>query len=102
VPEDLAPRWGLAIDPATVTAQTLFVADATGRHLAGTAIYGAGAYAARFVPSERFQYEASYTATVTTGVRDTSANVLAGGLVWSFTTEAWPAGHIYLPLVVRH
>ncbi len=90
------------IDPATVTAQNLLVADAVGRPLAGYAIYDAGAYAARFVPQERFEYGSTYTATVTTGVRDTSGNALAASYVWSFTAQAGPpGGMIYLPLVLR-
>jgi hypothetical protein len=57
---------------------------------------------ARFVPQEPFEHEATYTATVTTGVRDTSGNALPSSVVWSFTTEVGPAGgSIYLPLVLR-
>ncbi len=90
------------IDPATVTIASLFVADHAGRHLAGYTVYDADAYAARFVPQERFEKGATYTATVTTGVRDTSGNALAANYVWSFTTEAAPGGGgVYLPLVLR-
>jgi len=90
------------IDAATVTAQTLFVADAQGRHLSGYTIYDASGYMARFVPQEPFQKGATYTATVTTGVHDTSGNALAASYVWSFATEAGPAGGaVYLPLVLR-
>jgi uncharacterized repeat protein (TIGR01451 family) len=91
------------IDPSTVTAESLFVADAQGRHLAGYTLYDATAYAARFVPQEPFQYEATYTATMTTVVHDTSGNALAESYEWGFTTEAGPgSGYVYLPLVLRH
>jgi hypothetical protein len=54
------------------------------------------------VPHEPLLTGRVYTATVTTGVRDTSGNALAGNHVWSFCTEAGPAGgRVYLPLVVR-
>lgn len=90
------------IDPATVTAQTLFVATAGGRHLNGYAVYDASGQSARFVSQERLLWNATYTATVTTGVHDTSGNALAANRVWSFTIEAGPpAGTTYLPMVLR-
>ncbi|MFC2015927.1 Ig-like domain-containing protein [Chloroflexota bacterium] len=89
------------IDAATVTVSNLFAADDAGQHLAGYTVYDAGGYVARFVAQERFQKGATYTVTVTTGVRDTSGNALASDYVWSFTTETGPDdGWIYLPLVL--
>jgi uncharacterized repeat protein (TIGR01451 family) len=91
------------MDATTVTAQTLFLADANGRRLAGYATYSDWGYVARFLPQEPLQKGATYTATVTTGVRDTSGNALAAGTAWSFATEDGPAGgRIYLPLIVRN
>jgi hypothetical protein len=90
------------MDAATVTPQTLFLADAQGRRLAGYATYSDWGYVARFLPQEPLQKGATYTATVTTGVRDSSGNALAASTVWSFATEKPAGGRIYLPLIVRN
>lgn len=79
------------------------MADSWTRHgRAGYTVYDAGGYVARFLPQEVFRKGATYTATVTTAVHDTSGNALAAGYVWSFTTEVGQAGgRIYLPVVLR-
>jgi uncharacterized repeat protein (TIGR01451 family) len=88
------------ISDTTVTTQTLFIADAQGRRLDNAVLYDATQDAALLMLHEPLVQMATYTVSVTTGVRDTSGNLLAADHVWSFrTVEA--VTRIYLPLVMR-
>jgi hypothetical protein len=58
---------------------------------AGTVTYNADYKAAVFAPSPALQYNTTYTATITTGVKDNVGNAMAAPVAFTFTTEPAPA-----------
>lgn len=73
-----------AVDPATVTASTFYLIDGGGNRIAGTVTYTG--LVASFAPANGLNPSTTYTATVTTGVRDLAGNPLAAPVVWQFST----------------
>jgi hypothetical protein len=71
------------IDSATLTPETFALHTGTTR-VAGTLI--ARGSSAQFSPSAMLLPNTTYTATVTTGIKDTSGNSLTVGQSWTFTT----------------
>jgi C1A family cysteine protease len=61
-----------------------------GSPVSGSVSYDAGPQTATFTPSSILAYSTSYTATLTTGVRDSEGVALAASSSWSFTTAAQP------------
>ena len=75
------------IDSSTITSSTFTVKTGT------TTIYGLISYSgitATFVPAGNLAPNTTYTATITTGVRDLAHNAPLSNFVWSFTTGAAP------------
>lgn len=58
--------------------------------VSGTVTYSSNNDAATFTPSSALAYSTTYTATITTGVTDSSGTALAANYTWSFTTAAAP------------
>jgi hypothetical protein len=54
----------------------------------GTVTYDAASNTATFTPAAPLANATTYTATVTTGVKDQIGNSMATDAVWSFTTLA--------------
>lgn len=79
-----------AMDAATVTPSTVTLKDASNNVIAGLVSYDVLTMRATLSPSVPLSYVTTYTATVTTGVRDTSANAMAVPFIFSFTTGANP------------
>ena len=76
-----------ALDPATVSGAT-FTID---RGFSGTIGYDAGTRTAVWTATSPLAYSTTYTAILTSAVRDLSGNVvLPGGYSWSFTTGSIP------------
>src|SRR5438093_2251525 len=76
-----------AMDPLTITPITFTLKQGT------TAVAGTVSYAgvtATFTPASALAPLTTFTATVTTGVRDLAGNALAADFSWSFTTGATP------------
>lgn len=73
------------VDALTVTGSTFTVAG-----VAGTVSYDAGTRTATFTPASPLAANTTYTATVTTGVKDAAGNAMAADDTWSFTTAATP------------
>jgi methionine-rich copper-binding protein CopC len=76
-----------SIDPATINALTFIVIKNDG--IGGTPVAGSVTYVgttAQFKPEGNLSAGASYTATVTTGVKDLAGNALAANVSWGFTT----------------
>ena len=73
------------LNPLTINATTFTLSQGTAPVLpvSGTVVYS-GKVAA-FYPTSNFTVGAVYTATVTTGVKDTLGNALASNYSWSFT-----------------
>ncbi len=75
-----------ALDPSTVTASTFRLADAVGSPIAGSVSFSD--LVATFDPTVTLDTLATYTATLTTGIRDVSGNALQAPYSWSFTTRS--------------
>lgn len=85
----VAATFSEALDPATVDASSFHLADAGGIEVAG-AVTVAGALAT-FAPAAPLAPSTTYTATLTTALRDLAGNPLGADVGWSFTTAAAPA-----------
>jgi hypothetical protein len=77
-----------ALAPATVTTAT-FQLSGPGGPVAGTVSLNAPGLIATFTPNAALNAGASYTATLTTGIKDLAANALATAVTWSFTTVSY-------------
>lgn len=73
------------MDASTITTNT-FTVSAGGSRVAGTVTYN-GTTAA-FTPSNDLSYSTTYTATITTGVKDLAGNNMVSDYNWNFTTES--------------
>ncbi len=72
------------IDVATVTSSTFTVSGG----ITGTVTYDEKTWTAYFTPSNAFSPSTTYTAQLTTGIRDKAGNPLASVYTWQFTTES--------------
>jgi len=91
-------QFSKPINATTLTTQTLYLTGPQGQHVRGLVVYDVAQRAARFAPLEPLHRMAIYTATVTTGVKDTIGHGLATNFTWQFETERLT---VYLPLVLR-
>jgi hypothetical protein len=78
------------MDPATIDTSTFTLKDGANAPVLGTVLYDSIAETATFTPDNNLSYSTTYTATVTTGVKDLVGNGLAADYVFSFTAEAAP------------
>jgi hypothetical protein len=76
------------LDAATVNTSTFQLRDAAGVPVVGTVSYSDST--ATFDPAASLDTLATYTATLTTGVRDAFGNALVTPHTWSFTTTDRP------------
>lgn len=90
VDANITAAFNKDIDPTTINTNTFLLEDAAGNPVAGTVSYDAVTKTAIFDPADNLEYGTTYTATITTGVKDTDGNALAADYSWSFTTEAAP------------
>ena len=81
--KDIAVTFSEAMDPSTITTSTFNVKKGT-VVVPGTVSYSGTT--ATFNPSVVLDPSSTYTATVTTGVKDASGTALEANVVWSFTT----------------
>ncbi len=72
------------MNASTVTAETFLIDNG----VEGVVSYSGTT--AEFTPSRSLAYSTTYTATLTTGVRDKDGNALGTAYVWSFTTKPPP------------
>jgi flagellar basal body-associated protein FliL len=75
--------FSTAMDPTTITKTTFTLKHGTTSD-AGTVSYVG--VTAIFIPSANFATNTVYTATITTGAKDSAGHALAVDFVWSFTT----------------
>jgi len=87
------------MDPLTITPTTFTVTGSGGTTVAGTIVYTG--VTAVFTPTSDFALGTTYTATITTGVKDLAGNAMASNRVWSFTfrTAATSASDTTAPTV---
>ena len=80
----IAVTFNEAIDPASINAQTfILLKDGTIPVAGSVTCIGTTAL---FRPTENLSAGASYTANVTTGVKDLAGNAMAANYTWQFTT----------------
>ena len=77
-----------AMDPLTILGATYQLACPATTNLTGIITYMPSSNTATFVPGSNLPADTLCTATITTGVRDTSGNAMANNYVWSFRTAA--------------
>ena len=70
------------IDASTITTSTFSLNNS----VTGAVTYDSTNNIATFTPSTKLAYDTTYTATITTGVKDAAGNALAADYTWSFTT----------------
>lgn len=76
-----------AMDPATIDTDTFFLQNGKAA-LEGTV--SCDGKTATFTPAADLDFLTAYTATLTTGARDSSGNTLVENYTWSFTVEVAP------------
>lgn len=79
-----------SMDPLTVNTSTFSVATSSGVPVTGTILNGSLLNNASFIQLSNLAYNSTYTATITTGVKDLAANAMAANKVWTFTTAGPP------------
>jgi hypothetical protein len=77
-----------AMNPATMIGANFTVAAGT-TPVAGTVTYDATNMALTFAQTSNLAVNTVYTATITTGAKDTSGNALAAAMVYTFTVGNW-------------
>jgi hypothetical protein len=75
--------FSTAMDPTTITTSTFTLQHGTASDT-GTVSYTG--VTATFIPSANLATNTVYTATITTGAKDSAGHALAVNFVWSFTT----------------
>lgn len=76
-----------AMDATTISGTTFTLKTTVGATtVAGTVSYNAGTRTATFTPTSPLANNTSYTATITTGVKDAAGNAMVANKVWAFTT----------------
>jgi hypothetical protein len=99
IPANLAPAVAVnttisatfsgAMDPTTITGSTFTLTSPGPTPVAGTVTYSGTT--ATFTPTGLLANSTAYTATITTGAKDTTGAPLAANDVWTFTTAPPPA-----------
>jgi ketosteroid isomerase-like protein len=84
----VSATFSRAMNPATINATTFTLAGPGTTAVAGVVTYNAASNTATFTPSVALALSTLYTATITTGAKDTFGNALASNFVWTFTTGA--------------
>lgn len=81
-------RFSELMDSTSINASTILLKDAADNPVSGNVSYAGNV--ATFKPAANLAESMSYAATVTTGVKDVSGNVLATPYLWTFTTGPAP------------
>lgn len=95
----ITATFSKAMNPATISTSTFTLTGPGGASVSGAVTYVVATDIATFTPSGSLAASTAFTATVTTGAKDTFGNALAANFVWTFTTSApcpSPAGPIAL------
>lgn len=75
-----------AMNPSTINATTFTLVGPGNTPVTGVVTYTGTT--ATFAPSSALAFTTLYTATITTGAKDTFGNALASNFVWTFTTSS--------------
>jgi hypothetical protein len=78
-----------SLDPTTVTGSS-FTLSSSGGAVAGTVSYDDASKTAKLTPAAALAANTTYTATITTAVKNTQGKPMAANKTWTFTTSACP------------
>jgi subtilisin len=87
IASSITATFSEAVQSATVTTSTYTLKNSAGTSIAGSVTLTNGNLAT-FDPSSSLAASTSYTATLTTGVKDIAGNAMTTAKSWSFTTAA--------------
>ena len=79
-------RFSTPMDPASFNKNTFMVTAPGAVPVDGTVTFEAASNTAIFTPAKPLAADTLFTATITTGARDTAGLALASNFVWTFTT----------------
>ncbi|MCJ7800320.1 MAG: Ig-like domain-containing protein, partial [Polaromonas sp.] len=79
-------RFSKPMDPASLNKNTFTVTAPGAAPVDGAVTFDAASNTAIFTPAKPLAADTLFTATVTTGARDTAGLALASSFVWTFTT----------------
>ncbi|WP_075074266.1 Ig-like domain-containing protein [Longilinea arvoryzae] len=82
----LSAVFNKAMDPSSLDSTSFSLRDSTDAPVSGTVTYDPSTYTASFTPNAALSPTSTYTATISTAVRDSLGVTLANPVVWSFTT----------------
>ena len=85
----ISASFNQAMNAATITPSTFTLSSPSGM-VAGLVTYSASGSLASFMPSANLAYNTLYTATITSGVKNTLGISPSGSYVWTFTTAIQP------------
>jgi hypothetical protein len=80
-----------AMDATTINTSNFVLRDRSNTAVPAAVTYAAATHTAVLTPNNSLAAGATYTATITTGVKDLSGNALLANFTWSFTTAAGPS-----------
>ena len=83
---------------SSLSAATFAVSGPGVTPITGVVTYNATTHMATFTPTTALAPSTGFTATVTTGAKDTSGNSLANNQVWTFTSAATSGNQTLVPL----
>lgn len=83
----ISATFSQAMDPATLSATTFTVKQGT-TNVSGAVTVNGAAHSATFTPASPLGLNLLYTATITTGAKDSGGLALAANYSWSFTAAA--------------
>jgi Ice-binding-like/Bacterial Ig-like domain len=92
----IAATFPQAMDPTTINATTFTVAPG----VTGTVTHDSTNKIFTFTPSANLALSTAYTATITTGAKNTAGNGLASNFTWTFTTAATSCAAAPPPAVI--
>ena len=82
------------MDATTINSSSFVLRDPSSTVVPAAVAYTAATHTAILTPNSSLAAGTTYTATITTGVKDLSGNALLANFTWSFTT----AGASVLPM----
>ncbi|MDI6817231.1 MAG: Ig-like domain-containing protein [Actinomycetota bacterium] len=77
------------MNAASINSTTFSLKDGANNQVAGTVTYDSGTRTATFKSDSDLVHSTTYTATITTGVRDKAGTAMAAAKVWSFATAVF-------------
>ncbi|MBS1850170.1 MAG: DUF4082 domain-containing protein [Acidobacteria bacterium] len=87
----VSAQFNEPIDATTLNTSTFVITDASNNVEPGTVSFVSSSSTVTFKPTGSLVPTTTYTATLTTGVKDIFGNALAAPVSWTFTTAAAPA-----------